>query len=137
MKYKYIGCFLDFDMLHASIAQLPQKRLFRVIAQPHVTFAYKPETVDTSLFGQSLTLTVTGYGNDGENEGLRVQVQTENEKLQAMADAIAVPHITLSVSETGKPVNTAKLNFSPIEAFGLTGVFGGFCFDGSVDTQAK
>ena len=137
MEYKYIGCFLDYDALHAAIAQLPGTRLSRIIEHPHVTFAYRPDTVDTALFGEAVTLCVTGYGNDEKNEGLRVSIQTENEQLRAMAEAIAVPHITLSVSETGEPVDTAKLTFSPVEPFCLTATFGGYRQDAAVDINSK
>lgn len=137
MEYKYIGCFIDYDALHKAIAHLPQARLAKVIEHPHVTFAYRPDCVDTALFGEPIALTVVGYGNDGINEGLLVEVQTKNAVLQAMADDIAVPHITLSISEDGKAVNTAKLTFSPIAPFGLCGHFGGYRFDDGVDTQEK
>lgn len=136
MEYKYIGCFVDFHELHAAIGQ-PEARLARVIENPHVTFVYRPDSVDLSLFGIPIALTVTGYGNDGINEGLSVTIDTENAALQAMAKDIPVPHITVSVSEDGEPVDTAKLQFTPIEPFRLTGYFGGFRFDGSVDTQVK
>lgn len=137
MEYKYIGCFLNFEKLHEAIAHLPQARLARLIAHPHVTFAYRPECVDTALFGEEVALTVTGYGNDGVNEGLLVEVHTKNAVLRRMADGIAVPHITLSLGEKGEAVDTAKLKFSPIAPFALHGLFGGFCFDGSVETQVK
>ncbi len=137
MEYRYIGCFIESEALHAAIAHLPAKRLFRVIAHPHVTFAYMPAQVDRSLFGQKLTVTVTGYGCDGKNEGLYVSVHAKHAALQAMADAIAVPHITVSVSETGKPVDTAQLEFLPTSPFSLTGIFGGYLPDGTVDTNGK
>lgn len=137
MEYKYIGCFLDFEKLHKAIAHLPQQRLSRLIAHPHVTFAYRPESVDTALFGEKIALTVTGYGNDGVNEGLLVEVHTKNATLQKMADGIAVPHITLSLGAAGEAVDTAKLKFSPIAPFELCGLFGGYRFDDSVDTQEK
>ena len=137
MEYKYIGCFIDYDALHKALAHLPQARLAKVIEHPHITFAYRPERVDTALFGEALSISVTGYGNDGTNEGLLVEVHTENVLLQAMVNDIAVPHITVSISEAGEAVNTAKLAFSPIAPFELHGYFGGYRFDGTVDKKEK
>lgn len=137
MEYKYIGCFIDFQKFQEAISCLSAERLARVIEHPHITFAYMPDSVNTALFGAPIDIKVTGYGNDGTNEGLLVELHTQNPVLEAMAKRIPVPHITISVSAEGQSVDTAKLTFSPIEPFGLTGVFGGFKEDGGVDTQEK
>ncbi len=137
MQYKYVGCFIKKDVLEAACAPLERTPLFRSIASPHVTFLYMPETVDTSLFGQRVFLTVVGYGNDGKNEGLAVQVRCEDAHLQAMADAIAVPHITLSVAEGAHTVDTGKLLFLPIAPFVLEGVFGGYIEDVGADIEKR
>jgi len=130
--YIYIGCFFDVDELQTAVAPIAPQRLERPIPAPHVTFAYRPERVDTRIFGRAVTVRVTGYGNDGRNEGLRVEVLTQNPILQELALRIQVPHITLSVSRTGRPVDTAGLSFSPVEPFLLTGRFGGYLPDGTV-----
>ena len=125
--YIYIGCFFDVDELQTAVAPIAPQRL-----APHVTFAYRPERVDTRLFGRAVTVRVTGYGNDGRNEGLRVEVLTRDPILRELALRIQAPHITLSVSRTGRPVDTAGLAFSPVEPFLLTGRFGGYLPDGTV-----
>lgn len=130
--YIYIGCFFDFDELQAAVAPIAPRRLERPISAPHVTFVYHPERVDTRLFGREVTVRVTGYGNDGRNEGLQVEVLTQDPILREMALHIPTPHITLSVSRRGRPVDTAGLAFSPVEPFSLTGRFGGYLPDGSV-----
>ena len=51
----------------------------------------------------------------------------ESDELRELFNAIPIPHITLSVSEEGKPVNTANLEFHSIgNPATVTGIFGGF-----------
>ena len=85
---------------------------------------------------------VIGYGNDGKNEGLLVELVSveipdindifcDVHEMYLLAKSIPVPHITLSVSKDGKPVDTGKLNFDqPIpDEFKdqiIIGTFGGF-----------
>ena len=130
--YLYIGCFFDVDRLWAAVEPIAPRRLERPIRAPHVTFVYRPEQVNTRLFGREVTVQVIGYGNDGRNEGLQVEVLTGDPELQTLARRIPVPHITLSVSHEGRPVDTARIAFSPVEPFRLTGRFGGYRPDGTV-----
>ena len=123
--FRYIGCFVDPGELARKVEPLGKPRLSRVIAAPHVTFRYQPKTVDRSLFGQKVLVTVVGYGCDGENEGLKVQMRIDDPRLAELAEGVAVPHITLSVSRRGKPVNSSRLRFSPVTPFVIEGVFGG------------
>lgn len=134
-EFRYIGCFPDPVEFAEKISRLGGQRLARVIANPHVTFRYQPETVDRDLFGEKITVTVVGYGRDRENEGLKVKLDIGDPRLAKLAEGIAVPHITLSVSEDGESVNTRYLDFSPVEPFTLTAVFGGFTLSGRVVTE--
>ena len=130
--YIYIGCFFDVDELQTAVAPIAPQRLERPIPAPHVTFAYRPERGDTRLVGRAVTGRVTGYGTAGRNQGRRVEVLTRDPILRELALRIPAPHITLSVSRTGRPVDTAGLSFSPVEPFLLTGRFGGYLPDGTV-----
>ena len=123
----YTGIFFDKKNQEQLFAKFPPK-LFRAIGEPHVTLSFKPDKAasHSDLWGTKATVTVIGYGKNEDNEGVLVKVQTENEQLQASFDEIKVPHITLSVSENGKPVNTAYLNFKPCEEICIEGVFGAF-----------
>ena len=123
--YRYRGCFIPTAQLEEAIRHVGE-RLAKPVLHPHVTFAYLPETVDTALFGERLTLRAVGYGNDGQNEGLLVQPVSIPARLKPMFDSIEVPHVTLSVGEHGEAVNTRYLQFHPIEPFEIEGVFGGF-----------
>lgn len=125
MNYHYIACFVSRSELLEKIAPLNGSRLSRIIEHPHVTFHYKPDHADETLFGKKVDITAIAYGNDGVNEGLKVTLSSDDPKLQALAEQIEVPHITVSISETGKAVNTRDLDFVPITPIKLTGTFGG------------
>lgn len=133
--YLYIGGFLDPKALAQAVSPVTEGHLSCPISAPHITFAYRPEEVDESLFGQVLQLTAIGYGRDEENEGLLVTVETGSDQLRDMLARIEVPHITLSVSEDGQPVNTRYLDFRPIAPIPLIAVFGGYTKEHRVVTR--
>ena len=109
-------------------------RLARDISNKHVTTEFRPAKSHESLYGKRAIFRVIGYANDGKNEGYKVElVSCEARELEDLYKAIPVPHLTLSVSEDGKPVNTARLNFQPIKySFEIQAVFGGFTPEGVV-----
>ena len=133
VRYYYIGVFFDRDKLEKEIGSIPRQPLDRTVSFPHVTFCYKPTAVNTKLFGKPVKVTVTGYGNDGENEGLRVALSSNDPELRSMIRCISLPHITLSLSETAKAVNTGALRFIPVEPLRLVGRFGGYAGENRVD----
>ena len=135
--YVYIGCFLSASELYAAIDHIRSIRLSKTIEFPHVTFVYRPQAVDESLFGEKIKLRIVGYGNDGINEGLKVELASTNETINEMAAQIAVPHITLSVSEDGESVNTRYLQYAPIVPIELTGVWGGYTDSREVVTHVN
>lgn len=132
--FRYIGVFVSFTELHRAIRDIRTEPLACDIPSPHVTFAYRPQEVDQALFGIPVRIRVTGYGCDGHNEGLQVQLFPSDPVLQPLIDAIPVPHITISISEDGKAVNTRYLEFAPITPFELTGFSGGYTDQGQVIT---
>lgn len=136
-KYVYVGCFFSSDELLQKLCSIRTVSLDRTISDLHVTFAYRPEEVDTSLFGEDIAVTVTGYGNNGRNEGVKVSLSSDDPRLQLMIEKITVPHITLSVSNESRSVYTKDLEFMPIDPIQLTGKFGGFKQCGRVDLQKK
>ena len=96
---KYIGIFFDSN-------DLPKGTLYKDITQKHITLRYKP-TIDNisiynSLLGAEVECSLIGYGNDGANEGLFVTL--DNTIPYMGADR---PHITLSIADGAKAVNTA------------------------------
>lgn len=134
-RFLYIGCFPDPREFQEKISAIPSSRLERVIEHPHVTFQFAPKDVDTTLFGQSISLCITGYGNDGKNEGVSVTLRAQDPTLQEMIDAIPVPHITVSVSKDGVPYKTRNLSFQDISPMELWGLFGGMTEGGRVITK--
>ena len=130
--YIYTGAFIDQRILLGAVKSIKGDRLAKLIEFPHVTFQFKPETVPTPLFGEKVYVRVVGYGNDGKNEGLKVEAFAANPLLADMINEIPVPHITVSTSADGKPVDTAKLNFHRVEPFFMEMTFGGYTPEGVV-----
>ena len=73
-----------------------------------------------------------GYGNNGLNEGLKVYLKADNPAIQNMIDHIEVPHITIAVSNEGRPVNTKGLVFENINPIEMEGEYGGYAKWGGV-----
>lgn len=116
------------------------------INNPHVTVAYRPAIEHKDFYGSWVYAIVRGYGNDGINEGYLVELLPQKgsrniEFCKLLCD-IKVPHITLSVSDDGKPVDTSKLKFERLpmnEQFVLECKFGAFVVeeyeDGTKETR--
>lgn len=124
--FRYVACFVDPKALHEKLTAFPRTPLSHPILTPHVTVSYRPDFVDQSLFGTAVRVRVVGYGSDEENEGLRVELSTRDKRLEKLLRAIELPHITLSISKTGKSVNTRSLNFTAVAPFELLGKYGGY-----------
>ena len=124
-KYHYIGCLFATEDFYKKVKKYRKNPLEQQIEIPHITFSYKPDKVDESLFGTAVRVWITGYGNDGRNEGLKVKLECEDPVLQKMAEQIKIPHITLAVSKGEKAVNTSRLKFEPVEPMELESFFGG------------
>ncbi len=137
-NYIYIGCFFEPAEIARIAKTFSPDRLARIIPTPHVTFVYKPETVDERLFGETIRVTIDGYGRNETNEGFRVTLSADNPKLQRMIDDIdVVPHITLSVSEDGRSLHTKNLEFRTADPITLCGTFGGYTYSNQVDCRKK
>lgn len=130
--FNYVGCFVNFEDFQSAISCIRKNPLGNDIQEPHVTFEYKPEKVNQSLFGERIHIKVVGYGNDGKNEGLKVKLESDNPSIRTMIAKIEVPHITISVSSDGKPVDTKKLVFEDINSIEMEGKYGGYTKWGKV-----
>ena len=115
----YWGLFLGDDYLGLQCPKLEN-----VIVHRHVTFGFKVPCPE-KLVGTTWTVKFTGrYGNDGKNEAYEVEIP---EELVPYYENNAVPHLTVSVSEDGRPVDSANLEFEPIyEPFELEMTIGYF-----------
>lgn len=130
--FTYVGCFVKFEDFQSAINCVRKNPLEKDIQDPHITFEYRPEKVDQSLFGKKIHIKIVGYGNNGQNEGLNVQLESDDPSVQAMIDQIEVPHITIAVSREGKPVNTKNLDFEAIHSIKMEGTYGGYTTWGEV-----
>jgi len=135
MAYIYTGVFFDQEELQNIIDKITKTRLYRVIDNPHITFAFRPSKIDPALFGKKATFNIIGYACDENNQGVSVCLHTtESNDLAKEFFTISNPHITISVSKIGKPVNTGKLDFIPLNRINselvgsleITGTYGGF-----------
>lgn len=128
-KYIYIGIFVDYDTLQKFVNDnITKDRLSRMTERPHVTFAFRPKEYNPDLIGKLVMLKVVGYACDGKNQGLQIEMDnTSIPEILAEFDKIKNPHITLSISDDGKPVDTGKMEFSQIEKpFCIMGFYDGF-----------
>jgi len=128
-KIVYTGVFFNLSELFNKFnANIGEPRLARIIENPHVTFAYQPKEINPALFGELVTFRVIGYANDGKNQGLQVELVDAAQSVREEYYKIETPHITVSIGEGCRAVNTAHLDFRPIEnPFTISGFFGGLC----------
>ena len=93
---------------------------------------WRKHSTGLNILQKSIKIKIIAYGNNGDNEGFKVELFTSNKHLQKMVNNIPVPHITISISDTAKAVNTRCLNFVPLNnSIDIEGEFGGF-IDGKV-----
>ena len=122
IKCVYWGVFFDDE-------DLPNSSLDRDITNKHITFGFR-RPCPAELVGMPILVDIVGYGNDGENEALLVEF--DGEWLDYYAGSQKAMHVTLSVSETGKPKNSENLDFEPTDLETIWGTFGYFGEDNTV-----
>lgn len=127
-----MGCFFEAGELYEKVEFIREMPLPMPVENPHITFQYKPKSIDRELFGQRIQVEIVGYGNNGINEGLCVRVFAGDPQIQEMIKKIEIPHITLALSEGGEAVNTRELEFSEIPTITITGIYGGCTEDKKV-----
>lgn len=110
------GIFLEKEIEQQLIA-LQKKGLNSNIENMHITFKFgDTEKYPEELIGREFEIKITGYGSDGKNSGFSVELP---EELRRYYKSSSIPHITVSIGEVdgvkGKPVDTAKLDFKPLD----------------------
>ena len=140
----YMGVFFAQEEVNAWAQAFDENGLEKRINNPHVTLKFRPSAEDIEALvphiGEEV---VDAYGNDRENAGFRIgEYETSAHTIRSMLESIKIPHVTTSISDAGKPVNTPRLfegrkgcSF-PIKPFVLKGKIGAFCSDGKVYTAA-
>lgn len=133
----YAGLFFDPEEIYS---QFPPNLAHR-IRDPHVTTAYRPgvDKLFLNHLGSDAIIRAVGYGNDGQNEGLLVEIVAAPQIIQKTLEEQVIPdgaggykpfptHITLSIAEGAKAVNTRNLKFerlaNPVDFTGIYKFFG-------------
>ncbi|PLS18909.1 hypothetical protein CVD28_00475 [Bacillus sp. M6-12] len=121
-KVIYKGFFLDEESVIRLKEYEGEKRLEKETPNQHITFQFRPEELfPLSVMNKTFSLMVVGYGNNEENSGFKVALPEELIPYYRGADVI---HVTTSLSENGKAMNTRHLNFKAITPFEITGQLG-------------
>lgn len=88
------------------------------VANPHITVAFKPETLHTDLYGLHARFRVTGYKNNGLNEGVSVEflgavdgTREQNTLLRKLLNEKGNAHLTISHAKGATPLDTGNLSF--------------------------
>ena len=115
----YEGIFFETDMVDL-IHSLETEKLEKVNDEIHCTFKYHPtnDEIFNDIVGKSFEIYLIGYGNDGQNSGFEILLPKELENYYINYDEqnlLKVPHITASLSDGAKALNTQKLKFKPLE----------------------
>ena len=110
------GIFLEKEM-EQQLISLQKNGLENNIENMHIIFKLgNTEKYPEELIGREFYIKITGYGSDGKNSGFSVELP---EELRKYYKSSSIPHITVSIGEVdgikGKPVDTAKLDFKPLD----------------------
>lgn len=133
---RFTGLFFTGEE-EQKLIRLEPIRLIRCPRSFHCTFGYKPSHEDIIRFneivGETGTVLVDGHGQDEDNTGYRIIIPQEFREYFRNYDKngiLKVPHITMSLSDKGRAVNTCYLDFNKlVEPFEISGKFG-FFIDG-------
>lgn len=102
------------------------------VLNKHVTYSFgvsKEEAEAIMPLGTVVEVTVTGYAMNTENAGYRVKEPAMYENSKNGVTGVT-PHITTSLSSTGKAVNTCNLEFKQCkQQFKIKCVYGYYDFD--------
>lgn len=120
----YAGLFFEGES-EKKIQELERNKLDKIHDKLHCTFKYEPvdENMFDELVGKEFNIYLIGYGSNEENSGFQILLPEELRKYYINQNGLA--HITASINEDGKAVNTSKLKFEPLDKpIKVTGRFG-------------
>lgn len=131
-KVIYTGVFFEDSKVKELISELDIKPLDKLTPDTHVTFGFRKGLLfPEEMIGKKFEVKVIGVGSDENNQGFEVELPSEIEEFYKGA---TVKHLTFATSETGKPVDTAKLTFEKIsEPKTITCIVG--YFDGKIHKE--
>ena len=131
----YQGIFLDKESIK-KLVEMQEEKLTNVVMEMHCTFKYRPEKKETESFlnklgNKAIFLKIVGYASDGKNSGFEVELTDEQREVYFNTHIIddntnktemTIPHITVSLSDNAKAVNTRNLKFKRLkEPFYISG----------------
>ena len=110
---KYCGVFFDYDEVQ-NLAQRFEAPLYKIIEKPHVTLKYRPSEDDVESLkahlGERVKFTAQFWGNNEKNSGFAVSLSSlPSKEIYERLQGIKFPHITTSIAEGAKAVDTYKL----------------------------
>ena len=122
---EYVGLFIDNEGVKELIKN-EKNRHEKLPKSFHLTLEYRPkdESIYEEIINKTFKVKIVGYGSDENNSGFLVELPKKLGKYYKNTDKngkIKPAHITMSLSPNGKAVNTANLNFTPIDPFYVTG----------------
>ena len=128
----YEGIFFKDQETVRLIHSLERKQLPKLYSPLHITFKFRPkgDEIFDEIVGSEIELLIIGYGCDGKNSGFLVKLPDDLEPFFINCDEHnpkkkKLPHITASLSEGAKAVDTKDLVFEPLEEpIVVTGRFG-------------
>lgn len=128
-KVIYAGVFIPASEVN-KLESASSEKLAKDIKNPHITLEFGSQaTIPDDLMGKEVVIRVVGEGSTGDNQGFEVEVP---EELKDLYKGASVPHITFSISEQGKAVNTKDVPFKEIEPFEIVGRVGYYTDKGVV-----
>ena len=143
-KKTYQAIFLD-ELSIKKLIEMQKDKLPKIPKDMHCTFKFMPsdkeiEDFSKVLLGKRVSLKVIGYCSDEKNSGFEVALDQEQEAVYTNSHIVkesqiskverTTPHITVSMSEDAKAVDTGLLKFKPIqEPLESTGTGGFFVVD--------
>lgn len=143
----YVAIFFALEAVEAAVKQKGGVTLEKAIALPHVTLAFRPSDEEMQLLhqllGKEIEVSLDEFAYNDRNAGFRVSVTTPNSVVEDFLKW-KLPHITTSVSQEGRPVETPKLfdgsfenvNFVQVDSQTIVGRVGLFCSDGQVHYES-
>lgn len=111
----------------AKLIERQGEKLPKEIKYMHCTFKYQPSEAEikkfSELLGKDITLKVVGYCSDGKNSGYEIELSPEQEETYTNVHSVnngkpvptverTTPHITVSMEDGAKAVDTGMLPFS-------------------------
>ena len=116
----YEGIFFDKDT--SDIIRLIEKeKLEKKVKNLHCTFKFHPkdDEIFDELVGKEIEIALVGYGCDGNNSGFQVELPEYIKDYyinyeEDNPESLKVPHITTSLAEGAKAVDTKNLDFEPL-----------------------